>query len=49
MQGSASAIASYSLNAYLACAALADITDDGAVNGVNLAALVAAWGAGAGA
>lgn len=44
VQGSASAIASYSLNAYLGCTVLADITDDGAVNGMDLAALLAAWG-----
>lgn len=44
VQGSASAIASYSLNAYLGCAALADITDDGVINGMDLASLLAAWG-----
>ena len=44
LQVSASAIASYSLNAYRGCTVLADVTDDGAFNGMELADLLAAWG-----
>lgn len=43
-RGSASAIASHSPNAYLEVRGRADITDDGAVNGMYLAVLLAAWG-----
>ena len=43
-QGPLTASAAYTMDAALGCTELADITNDGAVNGMDLAALLAAWG-----